>query len=80
MKTNQSNQEYYEYTTLRDILVELEDTLYSPNVTSSYNNQLYTAYQSAGNNQQYLQLLNAQARLMEPSQSDSDSDSDEELP
>lgn len=77
MKTNQKTEEYFEYTTLADILVELEDALYNPNITSSYNNQLYSVYQPQGPNQEYFKLLNAQAKQLEEPLSDSDSAEDE---
>ena len=78
MRTNQKNEEYYEYTTLKDILMELENSIYYPNVTSSYNNELYLAYSSKGDNSSYYKLLNAQARLLDEDEDGSGSESDEE--
>lgn len=77
MKSNQKTEEYFEYTSLADILVELEDALYNPNITSSYNNHLYSVYDPKGPNQQYYKLLNAQAKQLEQSLSDSDSAEEE---
>lgn len=36
MLSNQKDKQYYEYTTLKDILIELENMIYNPNIGSSY--------------------------------------------
>jgi ubiquitin-protein ligase len=75
LKANQE-EEYYEYTTLKDIMEELEHSIYFPNITSSYNNELYLAYGHQGDNGHYHKLLNAQARLLPPAEESESSGED----
>jgi len=65
MGTNHSKLEYYDNTTLKEILIELENMIYYPNIESSFNSEIFAAYNEKGANSLYYQLLNAQAKLLE---------------
>lgn len=65
MLLNQKNKQYYKYTTLKDILVELENTIYNPNISSSYQGLLFSCYNNQGDNSEYFKRLNLQAKYLE---------------
>lgn len=43
--------------------------IYSPNIESSFNSELYAAYNEKDGNSSYYQLLNAQAKMLEMNES-----------
>ena len=83
MLLNQKDKQYYGQTVLKELLLELQKTIYDPNILSAYQNPLIDAYKNRQESDTYNTILNEQAKLLpnndlyseDGQSSDEDSDS-----
>lgn len=64
MLLNQRDKQYYGQTVLKELLFELQKTIYFPNIQSAYQNALNDAYRIREESDQYNIILNEQANLL----------------